>query len=241
MSLLIPALLSQVSPPAGPVAKAYDLGKDDLGAAADRNLYKTFGEMGLTDSTSFTFVWFLQTPADAIGGSTTYYVARGPYIRVEFPPFTEVGGGCRLKWWFYNTSGQNPWEATTTTYLMPSTKYCIALAMNSDGTRQLYVNGVSETIQEVSFTSAQTYYLRHNLDFGHYSGQYYNLKTGPFWFHDGFVDLSTNIGNFVTDGTTPVDNANGCKIYMKMDDLTNDGSGGDAFTAPAGIPFNTNW
>jgi hypothetical protein len=243
MSLLIPTLLSQPtgSGGGGGAAKAYDLGKDSGGSPANRYLRMSSGH-GVANTTAFTLVMFLDLPSTTIGGSQNYWVARGPLWKLEFSAWTGSGGGCRLKWSFWNVANtQATWEGRTTTYLLPNTKYCIALAFNNSGaTRQLYVNGVSEPVQNETYNSGDVRFSDAQ-DFGKYSTTYYPMIMGPLWIADSFIDLSTNIGNFVTGGTSPVDNANGCEVYMDMTNLTNKGSGGNTLSAPDGTLYQVNW
>lgn len=66
------------------------------------------------------------------------------------------------------------------------------------------------------------------------------MKISHVWCKNTGDDLSSALSNYPTGGSTPLDNAKGCGIYMKMDDLINDGSTILTFAAPVGAPANGN-
>lgn len=235
MSLLIPAALSQPTAPSY-TPKAYEMNNPS-------EAYLTLPEAGHTLTNAgdgFTVVMFFEVPNVDFPVANHTYLLNTTSTFLRFEAFSGTTAR-KLFFSFIDLGFAYIWRATSVTDFTKGQKYCLAMSYRvSDNRKQFYVNGVSEA-PTGDVGVGGTPWLDLDWQIGTEGSTYWNLRVSHFWMTDTSIDLDANIGNFVTGGTTPVDNSNSCKIYMKMDDLDNDGS--DSFTAgtPNGTPNNANW
>lgn len=231
MSLLLTALLSQApAAPAGGTARAYN-----LGSPGNRQLQ--FTDTLITSTTNLTIVSFFETPSDSLGGAGYKPIMLCSHGGFRFEPYD-----ARLHFFFLEPNYTAVWSGISTATFSPSTKYCVAFSVKSDGTRQFYINGSAAALDTDNHPGAgNAMSLNRVWQIGYYSADYYNTRQGPFWADTTAHDLSTDMSNFLTGTVTPVDAANGCRGYFDMVDLTNGGSDSTDLTAPDGTPDNEAW
>lgn len=238
MSLMGASILNQGGAASGGgfTPKCYN-----LGSGTDLYLTTDVTATGLSNGDAFTFVLAFELPDMDFVGAATYTVAGGPHCRLKFTAYEGDADSRPLTWIFSNGSAI-VWEGKTTTWLDKATKYSIALSYEDGVRAQCYLNGVSETVASETDNGGSVI-LADTLMLGTFYdlARFYPIRASHFWVKDASDDLSSVLSNYVTGGTTPVDNANSCQIYMKMDDLVNDGSTSLTFTAPNGTPANENW
>lgn len=239
MSLLIPALLGH---PTGGGSSGYTPKAYSMNNPAGTYLRLPYTGHTLSDpGTGFTFVAFFEVPSPDWVASETKYLLRGLSALMRFDAYTGTPTARPMYFTFIDVGYSTIWNGTTSTNFVPGQKYCLAMSFRtSDSRKQFYINGSPETLTGEG-GSGGTPWLDLDWDLCASSGDVFGARLSHVWFHDESIDLSSGLGTFLTGTTTPVDNANGCKIYSKMDDLVTDDATAFTMDTPAGTPNNGNW
>ena len=182
------------------------------------------------------------TAGDFAAGENDYlFVSDGNRVRLRLLAYSGASARpIRFNFIAYNYAGE--WSGTTDLTLSTGAKHVVAFSYEAGVRKQVYIDGSLSTVTGETDTSPVvelTNAITLGAD-GAHTDFSEKFRFSSFWLKSGTSDdLSTALGNYVS-GTTPLDNANGAQVYMKMDNLTSDGSTPTEWT-DAGSPLQEDY
>lgn len=229
--------MRKAATPGGFTPKCYDF-------SSGTNLYLTNSPdaSGMAVETSgFTLVAAFQVPDADFGNTQSYYIAGCTFSAIFFERFDPGTTARKISFELRGFGNSQIWLGKSTTALAKGQKYVVALSYEDGVRRQLYLNGVAETVDSETLNGGN---VRTDLSYWINADRYATFNTNSrishIWMDDSSVDLASVAGNF-SSGSTPLDYDPGFALYMKMDDFVNDGTVSTTFTAPNGPPTNEDY